>query len=80
MEKTGIGKIRNFFKASLKMVEPRLRHQGQSALPHIKLQEFFPLIKLGNFSGYNSAFKAVDTGRCKTIIYRMDKQQRPTVW
>ena len=63
------------------MVEPRLRYQGLSALPLIKLPEFFfPLIKLGKFSGYNSAFKALDTGRCKTIIYRIDKQQSPTVW
>lgn len=36
--RTGMGKVRNFFKASLKVVEPRLRHQGQSALPLINLQ------------------------------------------
>ena len=62
------------------MAEPRLLGRGRSALPLIKLPEFFPLIKLGKFSGYNSAFKTLDTGRCKTILYRMDKQQSPTVW
>ena len=62
------------------MAEPRLLGRGQSALLLIKLPEFFPLIILGKFSGYNSAFKTLDIGRCKTIIYRMDKEQSPTVW
>ena len=45
--KSDIEKIGNFFKASLKMVEQRLRHQGLSALPLIKLPEFFSSYKTG---------------------------------